>query len=130
MLQMLGSNPLTQMMLQKGIPLSTLSQQTPSATNFQPDMQVPPYPSMPQLNPVAGVAQALQQPQQPQPAPMPQPQTSFQAPGLPNPAMVTSPKPPGQTKPKNPNKDQPILRVLAQTLQNLTKLAAGGQSNG
>ena len=124
MTQLLGSNPLVQAMMQKGIPLSALAQQTPSSTNFQPDMQIPPYPVMPQRSPVAGVASALQQPAAPQPSIS---QMSFQAPGLPNPTMVKTTKPTENTISKKATGDESIMRVLANALHNLTKLAVGNQ---
>lgn len=112
--QIIGSNPLTNMMLQNNInPLTGVSAAT---TNFQPDLQVPPFPQMPQLSPVAGVKKALQNP-----AGMPKSKTMLA------PAPTTLPEPVEQTVAKKSTGDETIMRVLANSLHNLTKLAVGNQ---
>lgn len=68
MSQILGSNPLATSQMQPGLPLDVLSQMTPASPNFQPDLQIPPNPPMPDRSPMSGVP--MNQP--PQPATQPQ----------------------------------------------------------
>jgi hypothetical protein len=124
--KIIGSNPLTDLMLKQGIPLSALAQQTPSSATFQPDLQYPQPGPMPNRSMVAPAQQALNVGSN-QPAPQPTLQQPTQAPtNLQNLGIGTNqPAQPKKELNINPNiysEAQQIIQALTDRLSHHSKM--------
>jgi hypothetical protein len=128
MQQLIGSNPLYNSIQSQGLDPNILMGMSPAVPNFQPDLQVPPEPPMPNRSMVAPAQQALNvgtnQPAQPQQQPQPQ---SIQAPtNLQNLGIGTNqPSQPKKELNINPNiysEAQQIIQALTDRLSHHTKM--------
>ena len=110
MSDIIGSNPLTQILQQQGIPLSALAQISPSSNNFNPDLQVPPNPPMPNIKPMAQMGA------------MPQGAVGAATPQNNNIPGQVRVNPSLQAKaPKPPSEGEMITKVLMDRLQTLNQ---------
>jgi hypothetical protein len=82
---------------------------TPAANNFQPDMQVPPVPPMPNKSPMSAMGPMPQSAQ-----PLPQQKL--------NPQPMKAKPNPGMPEPGKENEAQSIIRVLGERLMTLTRM--------
>jgi len=131
MSDIIGSNPLINMMNEQGIPLSALAQQSPSSASFQPDLQYPQPSPMPNRSMVAPAQQALNvgtnqpQPQTQQPTQQ-APQTTQSPTNLQNLGIGTNqPAQPKKELNINPNiysEAQQIIQALTDRLSHHTKM--------
>jgi len=133
----IGSNPLAGSLSRRGIPLGILARMSPGAAGFQPDLQTPPYPPMPDKTPHS-IMGPLNVPN-PTIAPQPQNPVPVQAPGTTPNAPLTSPVV-GSTAPKNENvimhpyegEASGIIRILGDRLDKITaqEIKERKKSNG
>ena len=125
MQDLIGSNPLYNSIQSQGLDPNILMGMSPSVPNFQPDLQVPPEPPMPNRSMVAPAQQALNQPQG-QPMPQPTPQAPQAPTNLQNLGIGTNqPAQPKKELNINPNiysEAQQIIQALTDRLSHHTKM--------
>jgi FtsZ-interacting cell division protein YlmF len=129
MQQLIGSNPLYNSIQAQGYDPNILMGMSPSVPNFQPDLQVPPEPQMPNRSMVAPAQQALNvgtnQPQTQQPSQQ-APQTTQAPTNLQNLGIGTNqPAQPKKELNINPNiysEAQQIIQALTDRLAHHNKM--------
>ena len=122
MQDIIGSNPLAQSLSNRGIPLSILAKMSPSAMNFQPDLQQPlPDVPLPNGSPMHNLN--MQPLQQPQAAPQ-NPGGVVPTPGVPQPQVQSRPMVSNAQSPKPMSEAQSIIKVLTEHLGHLDQKEA------